>query len=547
MSTDQFTDVIAAGMDRRGFLKFTGALGAAAALTAGLAACGGTSNAPTSKGSAKALGSPGHPAGTITTTLAFQFNGGFDPMNTSGAVGTCVNQHIFEALVDLDPISREPYAALAKAMPKASADGLTWTASLRDGAKFSDGTPVTADDVAWSFTRVLDPANSAIVAPFITSFLDSVTATGPSSVQFKLKNAFALFPQRIAVIKIVPKAKTGDATASKAFDSAPIGSGPFKLDSASVTAGAVLSNNPNYNGPRPALVTQIVMRTNNDDSARLNDLQGGQSQAIEEVPYLDVASLTTPLKADVKQAFNGLYLMFNCSAPPFNDKRVRQALFYGIDTKKVMATALNGYGEAATSYLSTSNPDYQKAATVYGYDPAKAKKLLSEAGVSNLSFELVTTNVAFIANSAPVIIDSWKQIGVNATLNTAPTSQVLSQLVPSPDFRVLAGSGDPTIYGPDPDLLLRWYYYGDQWMVNRARWTDPARTQLAGLIDKAATQQGDAQKSTWKKIFDLVADEAPLYMLYHTKVPTGFDPTKLTNFHGASTTGVYFLGVGRTK
>ncbi len=541
---DEFADVAAAGMDRRTFLKYTGMLGAATAITAGLAACGGTSNTPNKKGSGKALGTPGHPAGTITTTLAFQFNGGFDPMNTSGAVGTCVNQHIFEALVDLDPVTRDPYPALAKGMPTASGDGLTWTATLRDGAKFSDGTPVTADDVAWSFTRVLDPANKAIVAPFVTAFLDSVTATGPAAVQFKLKEAFVLFPQRIAVIKIVPKAKTATPAAAKAFDSAPIGSGPFKLESASVSSGAVLSNNSNYNGPRPALVTQIAMRTNNNDSARLNDLEGGQSLAIEEVPYLNAGSLPKPLQADVVQAFNGMYLMFNCSAPPFNDKRVRQALFYAIDTKKILATALNGYGEAATSYLDTANPDYQKAATVYNYDPGKAKSLLAAAGVSGLSFQLVTTNVAFIANSAPVIADSWKQIGVNATVNTAPTAQVLSQYVPASNFRVLAGSGDPSIYGPDADLMLRWYYYGDQWLVDRARWTDPARTQLASLIDKAAAQSGSEQKGTWKQIFDLIADEVPLYMVYHTKVITGFDPTKLTNFKGAPTTGVYFLGVG---
>jgi peptide/nickel transport system substrate-binding protein len=548
VSTDEFADLVRRpGFNRRAFLKYTGALSAGAALTASLAACGGTSNAPTDTTTgAKPSGSAGNPAGTITCTLAFQFNGGFDPMNTSGAVGTCVNNHIFEALVDLDPTSRKPYPALAKDTPTASSDGMSWTATLRDGAKFSDGTPVTADDVAWSFTRILDPANKAIIAPFLTAWLKSVTATGPSSVRFDLKAPFELFPQRIAVVKIVPKAKTGDAAAAKAFDSAPIGTGPFKLDSVSPTAGAVLSNNTSYNGPRPALVTQITMRTNNNDSARLNDLEGGQSQAIEAVPYVNAASLSEPAKADTRQAFNGLYLMFNCSAAPFNDKRVRHALFYAIDTQKVMATALGGLGEAATSYLDSANPSYQQAATVYNHDPEKAKKLLADAGVSNLSFELVTTNVAFIADSAPVIIDSWKQVGVTATLNTAPTATVLNQLVPSPTFRVLAGSGDPGIYGPDADLLLRWYYYGDQWLVNRAKWTDPAKATLTELLDKAITQTGDAQKATWKQALDLVADEVPLYMLYHAKIVTGYDPAKLTDFHGAPTTGVYFLGVGRT-
>ncbi|TAM90470.1 MAG: twin-arginine translocation signal domain-containing protein [Jatrophihabitans sp.] len=529
-------------MDRRNFLKYSGILGAATAITAGLAACGGGSS-PSSSSSGSAVGTAKHPSGTITATAAFQLSSGFDPMSASSAVATAINQHVFEPLVDLDPITRKPFLALAKQEPTASSDGLTWTVKLRE-AKFSDGTPVTADDVVWSFQRVLDPANKALVAAFVT-FIDSVSATDASTVTFTLKTPFPLFTQRIAVIKIVPKAQTATAALSKAFDSNPVGSGPFKVDSASATTGVVMSNNSLYNGSRPALVTQIVMNTTPDDNARLNDLVGGQSQAIEAVPYLDVSTVSSKFQVDKRQAFNLMFLMFNCSAPPFDDKRVRQALFYAIDTDKVIKTALSGYGTAATCYLDEANSAYQKAATVYGYDPAKAKSLLAAAGAQNLSFELVTTNTAFIANSAPVVLDSWKQIGVNATLNTKPSSAVYGELVPSDSFRVLAASGDPSVFGPDADLLLRWYYYNSTWAQTRARWTDAASTRARSLIDQGAQQKGSAQAKTWKQVFDLVADEVPLYPLYHTKTITGSDPSKLTNFHGAATTGLYFLGVGR--
>ena len=98
-----------------------------------------------------------------------------------------------------------------------------------------------------------DPTAPPLMQGFI-SFIDSVTAKDATTAEFKLKYPFALFAQRIAVIKILPKAKTADAAASKAFDTAPIGSGPFKLDSASKESGLKLSKNPNYNGPRPAKV-----------------------------------------------------------------------------------------------------------------------------------------------------------------------------------------------------------------------------------------------------------------------------------------------------
>ncbi len=554
--TEKIAGLTATGVDRRTFLKYTGALSAAGAITASLAACGGGSSSAsgggTQKGGGKAIGTVKHPKGTITATAGFQLSGGFDPMNASSAVATAINAHIFEGLVELDPVTRKPYLALASAQPTASSDGMTWTATLRDGAKFSDGTPVTADDVAWSFNRVIDPSNAALLAGFV-SFLKEAKAKDKKTVEFHLKEPFSLFPERISVVKIVPKSKTGTKAQSKAFDSKPIGTGPYKLDSASATTGCVMSNNTHYNGDRGALVTKIVYNTSTNNSARMNDLKGGQAQAIEAVPYLDVKSLTSEYQVDEQSAFNCLFLMFNCSAAPFDDKRVRQALFYGIDAEKLVSTSLNGFGAPATSYLDKGNAYFQEADTVYSYDPGKAKKLLKEAGVTDLSFELVTTDTPFIVNSAPLIISQWKKIGVDAKLNTAPSASVYGSLVPSKKFRVLAASGDPSVYGPDADLLLRWYYYGETWPKDRMRWTDAQFDKCTKLIDKAARAKGSAQKALWKQVFDLIAEDVPLYPVYHTKVVTGSNtvkkgpgPTKLTGFKGAPTTGLYFLDDGVT-
>lgn len=532
------------GFDRRKFLKHTGVLGAAATITASLAACGGgTSDGDSSSSSASPAGTLAKPAGTITATAAFLISGGFDPMNASSAVTTAVNQHIFEGLVDLDPVTRKPYLALAAAEPVAGKDGLTWTVTIRDKAKFSDGTAVTAQDVAWSFNRVLNPANAALCASFI-SFMDSAKATAADEVTFRLNTPFPSFSDRIAAIKIVPKAKTATAALAKAFDTHPVGSGPFRLDSSSATTGCVMSNNTLYNGSRGALVTKIVLNTSADNAARLNDLRGGQSQAIEAVPYLDASGVGSPDETDVKQAFNMMFLMFNNSSAPFDDKRVRQALFYAIDTEKVISAGLSGFGTAATSYLDEGNANYQKAGTVYGHDPAKAKKLLAAAGVSNLSFELVTTDTGFVTDCAPVLIDAWKAIGVTAKLNTNPSAAVYGNLVPAKTFQVLAASGDPSVFGTDADLLLRWFYDNPTWVEDRMRWSGSGMKQCAKLLGKAAQASGSEQKALTKQVLDIIADEVPLYPVVHTKTITGYETAKLTNFHGAATTGLYFLGVG---
>lgn len=522
-----------AGLERRDFLRYGGIAGAAVGMGLGLTGCSG--------GGATGSGGAGGP---ITANLALTLSSGFDPMNASSAVATAVNQHVFEGLIDLDLITWRPYPALAKEQPKPSDDGRTWTAELRDGAKFSDGSPVTAADVAWSFNRAIDPDNEALIAPFL-AFLDHVTADGRDTVKFHLKNPFNLFVQRISVVKIVPKPRTRDDAASKKFDTRPIGSGPFTVVSANSTSGVVMGVNKRYNGPRPAKAPKVTLHTTPDDTARTNDLQGGQAQAIESVPYLNVAGIKEEFAVAEKQAFNHLFLMFNCRAEPFDDKRVRQALHYAIDTDKLIKTALQGYGTAATSYLDQGNAGYQRAATVYGHDPAKAKRLLAAAGATNLSFELVTTDTGFIKDSAPVIIDAWKQIGVQATLNTKPSSAVYGELVASDSFRVLAASGDPTVYGPDVDLLLRWFYYGKIWPVDRARWTNAAAKKAGGLIDKAAAETGEKQKKLWKQALDLIADEVPLYPVFHTKQITAWDDKTLSGFQGPPTTGLYFLGASR--
>ncbi|MEV4467242.1 ABC transporter substrate-binding protein [Micromonospora echinofusca] len=514
----------------------------AATLAIGLAACSG------GPASTNAVGD-GKGGSSIETTLAFTLSSGFDPANASSAVATAVNQHIFEGLVDLDPVTREPYRALAKDDPTASADGLTYTVSLRDGAKFSDGTPVTAEDVAWSFTRVLkpaDPKTPPLMQGFV-SFIDSVEAKDATTAEFTLKYPFALFAERIAVIKIVPKAKTADAAAAKAFDTAPIGSGPFKMDSASKESGIKLSRNPNYAGPRPAKVDTMTWNTTTEASARVSDLQGGRVQAIESVPYLNVDALKGKYTVDVKQAFNQVFLMFNSAAAPFSDKRVRQALHHAIDKDAVIKTALNGYGSPATSYLDEGNKDYQKAATVYDYNPEKAKALLAEAGVTNLSFRLDTTDNSVVKDVAPLVIEQWKKIGVNASLNTVPSSAIYGDIVPKDTFRVLMATGDPSVFGVDTDLLMRWFYYGETWPGQRYRWSDANRKAMANLLDKAAqTSDEAARKALWKQALDLAAEEAALYPVLHTKVVTAYDPAKLTGFSGAATTGLYFLGASRS-
>ncbi|MET7642221.1 ABC transporter substrate-binding protein [Streptomyces sp. NPDC005426] len=524
-----------AGVERRTFLRYTSAVGAAAAITASLSACGGpssTANGSTGKGSGSDL---------IEAGLSYPLSTGFDPMITSGATPYAANMHIFEGLVDLDPATLVARPALATEMPK-KINATTYRATLRKGATFHDGSAVTADDVVFSFERILDPKNASLMAQFVP-FIDTVEAVDAGTVEFKLKYPFALFPSRIAVARIVPKKIVEPDP--KAFDAKPVGSGPYAFVSATREDKIVFEKYDKYNGAHPAKAKKMVWRLISDQSARVSAMQSGRVQAIEDVPYIDVKGLSATARTESVQSFGLLFLMFNTADKRFADKRVRQALHYALDTEKIIKTAMVGNATAATGYVPATHPDYHKAATVYTHDVAKAKQLLADAGVKDLTFTVLTTDTGWVKDIAPLIKESWAAAGIEATLGIAQSAAQYAK-VDSGDFEVLVAPGDPSVFGNDVDLLMRWFYYGF-WPEKRYSWsTTAAYKKVKQLLDKAA-QAGDeaTRKQLWGQITDVVADEVPLYPILHRKLPTAWNDKGLTGFKPLPTTGLSFMDVGR--
>ncbi|MGX1798331.1 ABC transporter substrate-binding protein, partial [Streptomyces albidoflavus] len=297
-------------------MRYTGAIGVATAVTAGLTACGGPASSQGASGGSGAGGD------TIEAGLSYPLSTGFDPMITSGATPYAANMHIFEGLVDLDPATLAARPALATKMPE-KINATTYRATLRKGATFHDGSPVRAEDVVFSFERVLDPENASLMAQFVP-FIDQVTAVDASTVEFKLKHPFALFPSRISVVRVVPEKIAG--ADQKGFDAAPVGSGPYRFVQAVREDKIVMEAYDRYNGPHPAKAKKMVWRLMSDPSARVSALESGRVQAIEDVPYIDVKGITGENTVESVQSFGLLFLMFNCADERFADKRVRQAL-----------------------------------------------------------------------------------------------------------------------------------------------------------------------------------------------------------------------------
>lgn len=526
---------------RRGFLKLVGVMGVASAFAGTLSACGTKPGDRTTTG-----GGAANAAGTITAAISYELGtNGFDPMTTSAALTLAANWHTMEGLTEILPSgNRDVYAALGKDLPK-KVDDTTYEVTLRDGAVFHNGSPVTTDDVVYSFTRVLDPANKSLYAQFIT-FISAVEKKDDKTVTIKLKYPFSLVAERISVVKIVPKAAaTADA---KAFDANPVGTGPWKMtDNSATSKQIVFEKNAAYTGPRPAKAAKMTWKVMPDDATRMNALTSKAVQAMDLVPDLSIETLKASAAVEQAQGFALLFAMFNCGSAPFNNVKNRQAFLYAIDMEKVVKTAYLGNATPATCFVQDTHPAYKKAKTVYAFDQAKAKALFAETGLTKI--RLLCTDHAWVKKATPIIKESLEAAGLSVEFAEKKSADVYNTIDGKPEaYDAVIAPGDPSVFGSDADLLMRWWYTNDVWTDKRMHWKgQPACTEVATKLDAAAKQPADAQKTTWGEVFDLLSAEVPLYPLFHRKSTTGYDKTTLVDFKPIALTGLSFVDVGSTK
>ncbi|WP_233103496.1 ABC transporter substrate-binding protein [Streptomyces flavofungini] len=527
------------GPDRRSFLKYTGALGAAAGLTSTLAACSGPD-------STNDTGGGGKDGGTLTAVIGYGNDGSWDPTQTASAFAMAGNEHIYEALLGTDPISREPYAQLATAVP-ADLKATTWKFELRAGATWHDGKPVTADDVVFVFDRILDPKTQTLAKGFFASWLKEVRKVDARNVELVLKFPFPDGAARLTLAKIMPKhvySKPGawdDATKGKA-----IGSGPYKQTAHNPKSNTTFEAFADYNGPRKAAFKKMNWLTIVDAAPRVAKISGASADAeiSDNIPYANIEQLKKGgMTVEGGAGMNNLFLMFNTAHKPFDDVRVRQALHYAIDREKMIEVALKGHGKAASSFLNEGNPSYRPAKTVYGYDPKKAKALLKAAGVDGLKINIMAVNVSWIVDCLPTIKASWDAIGVETTLDPQETTAVFTKMDQKKDYQVVAAASNPNQFGIEADLIMHYNYGPDNLWMGYARWAKNARAkELFRLMDQATRESDTSKKKTMVQDYiDIVAEEAVLYPVVHNELMTAWDPEQLTGVRAQPYPGINLL------
>lgn len=536
-------------LTRRAFVAGTAALAAGGALT--LAGCSveqpiepgpapadpADDNAPTEPVAAQS-----GVARTLTAAVAYE---GSDPnpIGTSSGVFLAAGWHVFEGLYEPNMHTYRAECGLAADAP-VQIDDLEYEVTLREGTVFSDGSPLTSADVVNAFER---NGESDLYGAFL-SFITAVSAPDERTVRFKLNAPMgSVLQERLALVRVFPATITDEELATK-----PIGSGPWCYETINAADGGRISFTANhrYTGPWPATCERMEWSVLLDDTRRTDELIDKDVMAMEAAPVVRAEELAgAGATVEWVPGFNLPFLMFNCEKPPFDDVRVRQALLYAIDVDSLIGTYMAGHARAATSLLPDYFRHYHRAATVYSYDPEKARKLLAEAGVDELALTL-RANDNWVSTLAPAIAEDWKAVGVTAEVVLLDTTALFADLSTEPEpgtllpFDVVLSPGDPSCFGNDADLIISWWYGDNVWTRARSRWaTTPAFAEVAELLAEARSKTSeDEQQPLWNQCFDIIAAEVPLYPLFHRETATAWWTAQLDDYDPISATGLNFLG-----
>lgn len=536
-------------LTRRAFVAGTAALAAGGALT--LAGCSveqpiepgpapadpADDNAPTEPVAAQS-----GVARTLTAAVAYE---GSDPnpIGTSSGVFLAAGWHVFEGLYELNMHTYRAECGLAADAP-VQIDDLEYEVTLREDTVFSDGSPLTSADVVNAFER---NGESDLYGAFL-SFITAVSAPDERTVRFKLNAPMgSVLQERLALVRVFPATITDEELASK-----PVGSGPWCYETINAADGGRISFTANhrYTGPWPATCERMEWSVLLDDTRRTDELIDKDVMVMEAAPVVRAEELADAgATVEWVPGFNLPFLMFNCEKPPFDDVRVRQALLYAIDVDSLIGTYMAGHARAATSLLPDYFRHYHRAATVYSYDPEKARKLLAEAGVDELALAL-RANDNWVSTLAPAIAEDWKAVGVTAEVVLLDTTALFADLSTEPEpgtllpFDVVLSPGDPSCFGNDADLIISWWYGDNVWTRARSRWaTTPAFAEVAELLAEARSKTSeDEQQPLWNQCFDIIAAEVPLYPLFHRETATAWWTAQLDDYDPISATGLNFLG-----
>ncbi len=339
-----------------------------------------------------------------------------------------ISVNVYDSLLRMTPDGQNVQAGLATKWEPA-ADGLSWTFTLRDGLKYSDGSPLKAEDVKTSLEMVAKGQKSAWSSNYAA--VKSVDVVDAKTIKINLSQPFAPLPSVMAMFcaAIIPS-DLAQASEAKDFDAASAwktrGTGAYTVNGWKQGDTLILKRNPYYWGPKPD-VDEIDIEYIPDDNTRVLKLQGGEVDVIDFVPLSQVASVGSQpnLKSQAFTIAQMYFIMLNNEQKPLTDVKVRQALNYATDKEAIVKTVFFDYGKVANAPIP---PGMFQAKDLPGYpfNLDTAKQLMKDSSAPNgftLDMQVRSGNTEY-ANIATIVKDQWAKIGVNVNIQNLETSVV---------------------------------------------------------------------------------------------------------------------------
>lgn len=477
---------------RRRMLGLAVPVAACLALVAGCSSGGGSGsggNGPSGQGGTLTIGSSVAPP-TLDLTS-----------NPAAAIDEVLDYNVYQHLVQLDP--KGQIVPVLATSYQWSADRKTVTFTLRQGVKFSNGDPMTAADVVYSIKRVIAPKSTYPYKALMGKVV-SVSQVSPTKVAVTLSQPnnewlyqFAAYSNGVIV----------DPAAVSAIATKPVGTGPYEFSSMVSNYSVTLAANPHYWGEAPGPST-VVFRYFSNANSENSALESGQIDVIDNLPSPSDAGKFTnnPAYKIVSGPTNGkIQLTLNNTAGQLKNVLVRRAISYAVDKQAIVKTVAAGYGTVIGSDTVPGDPWYSaRYATVYPYNPAKAKQLLRQAGYGKgFGLTLTLPPYGYATAAGPLIAANLKAVGINVTIKDIQWPLWLSQVFTHHNFQMtIVDHVEARDIG---NYAIPTYY----WDYNKT-------TQVGALLaagDAASTPAGQVAKYT--QVLNMITADAVNCWLYN--------------------------------
>ncbi|TNC27052.1 ABC transporter substrate-binding protein [Amycolatopsis alkalitolerans] len=401
----------------------------------GLAACGGGTGGSGGNGATPA--GPPQRGGEITVLEDGAFAGGWpsglDPAtNTTGGANISQMYAIYGGLfrvtanddgsnAKVEPNQAESYQVLD--------GGSTVKITLRDGIKFSDGTPMDAEAVAFNFRR--DVTATCTCAPQWQLAKDGISTEGPRTVvlKFARPNATAINAFPISNVNWIVSPTALQKMGPDQFKINPVGAGPFTVVSDRLSSELVLQRNPNYFKQGLPYLDKLTFKSIGGDQPAYQALQAGQAQAYEglsTVPLLDQATSNSQLTVTSQPPTSPYVIQLNTKTAPFDNQLAREAIYYATDFDAISRGLFKGKYPVSESFTAPGGLFYhQKVPGYRTYDLEKAKQIVQQLGGLNIT---LGTLGAYVAQQVVTALQTqWKAAGINVNIETYQLSSLVQQ------------------------------------------------------------------------------------------------------------------------